>query len=107
MLKLESWIGGHLGEMGISRCLFGTKIWPQGLTLEQGMWTASAGLVGLALFFLGYWLIGKKNGVKPEQWNLKISLAGVGKTVLLAAAAVGMGYAITLLAKYFSRWISG
>ena len=101
MLKLESWIGGHLGEMGISRCLFGTKIWPQGLTLEQGMWTVSAGLVGLALFFLGYWLIGKKNGVKPEQWNLKISLAGVGKTVLLAAAAVGMGYAITLLAKYF------
>ena len=45
--------------------------------------------------------IGKKNGVKPEQWNLKISLGGAGKTVLLAAAAVGMGYAITLFAKYF------
>ena len=36
------------------------------------------------MFFLFYNLIHKKNGAKLSDYNLKISLANVGRTVLLA-----------------------
>lgn len=101
MIKLEQWIGSRLGPDFAPRSLFGTRIWPQGLTLEQGMWTAAAGLIGLILFAVGYYLVSKKAGVKPEQWNLKISLKDLGKTALLALAAIGTGYIVVGFAKYF------
>lgn len=101
MLKLEQWIGSRLGPDFATRSLFGTKIWPQGLTLEQGMWTAAAGLVGIGLFVLGYYLTGKKAGVKPGQWNLKISGKNFAKTLLLVISAIGAGYAVVVFAKYF------
>ena len=101
MIKLEQWIGSRLGPDFATRSLFGTRIWPQGLTLEQGMWTAAAGLIGLILFAVGYYLVSKKAGVKPEQWNLRISLKDLGKTALLALAAIGTGYLVVGFAKYF------
>lgn len=101
MIPLEQWIGAHLGPDFATRSLFGTKIWPQGLTLEQGMWTGAAGLLGLALFAVGYYLTGKKSGVKPSDWNLKMSWKDVGKTVLLVLVAIGFGYGVVGFAKYF------
>lgn len=101
MIPLAQWIGAHLGPDYATRPLFGTKIWPQGLTLEQGMWTGAAGLIGLALFAIGYFLNGKKNGVKPADWNLKMSWKDVGKTVLIVLASIGFGYGVVGFAKYF------
>ena len=72
MIPLEQWIGAHKGADFATRSLFGTKIWPQGLTLEQGMWTGAAGLLGLAFFAIGYFLVSKKNGVKPADWNFGV-----------------------------------
>ncbi len=101
MLKLEKWIGTRAGDYGSTRSLFGTYIWPQGLTLEQGVWTFTAGLVGLAFFLIGYYAFSKKQGVDASKWNLKIGWAKLGKTVLLALSAVGMGYFLAGIAKYF------
>lgn len=101
MLKLEQWIGSRLGPDFATRSLFGTKVWPQGLTLEQGMWTAAAGLVGVLLFAIGYYTIGKKSGVKIQQWNMKIKARSLMKTLLLVIAAVGLGYGVVGFAKYF------
>lgn len=101
MIPLAQWIGAHLGPDYATRPLFGTKIWPQGLTLEQGMWTAAAGLIGLGLFAIGYFINGKKSGVRPTEWNLKMSRANVGKTILIVIAAIGFGYGVVGFAKYF------
>ena len=101
MIPLEQWIGAHRGADFATRSLFGTKIWPQGLTLEQGMWTGAAGLLGLAFFAIGYFLISKKSGVKPADWNLKMNKSDVGKTVLVVLAAIGFGYGVVGFAKYF------
>lgn len=100
MCKLGSWIGAHVGDYGKTRLLFGTKIWPQGCTFEQGVWTATAGVVGLVLFAAGYYLNGKKNGVDPKAWNLKIGWEKLGKTLLLAVSSVGMGYVLAGFAKW-------
>lgn len=101
MIKLEQWVGAHLGADYATRSLYGTKIWPQGLTLEQGLWTGAAGVVGLLLFAIGYFVMSKKAGVKPADWNMKISWKNFGKTVLLALSAIGCGYAVVVFAKYF------
>ena len=101
MIPLEQWIGAHKGADFATRSLFGTKIWPQGLTLEQGMWTGAAGLLGLAFFAIGYFLVSKKNGVKPADWNLKMSRSNVGKTILIVLASIGFGYGVAGFAKYF------
>lgn len=101
MIPLEQWIGAHKGADFATRSLFGTKIWPQGLTLEQGMWTGASGLLGLAFFAIGYFLVSKKNGVKPADWNLKMSRSNVGKTILIVLASIGFGYGVAGFAKYF------
>ena len=101
MIPLEQWIGAHRGADFATRSLFGTKIWPQGLTLEQGMWTGAAGLLGLAFFAIGYFLISKKSGVKSADWNLKMNKSDVGKTILVVLAAIGFGYGVVGFAKYF------
>lgn len=103
MIPLEQWIGGHLGEGFRTRSLYGTAIWPQGLSLEQGMWTAAAGVVGLILFAVGYYLVGKKSGVTPEKWNIKISKCDFGKSFLLAVCSIGFGYAVVVFADYFFK----
>lgn len=100
MCKLGSWIGAHVGDYGKTRLLFGTRIWPQGCTFEQGVWTATAGIVGLLLFAAGYYLTGKASGVDPKAWNLKIGWKKLGITLLLAACSVGMGYVLAGLAKW-------
>lgn len=56
MMKLAMWIGGHKGETFAARSLFGTRIWPQGLLLEQSLWSATAGLLTVGIFFLRYYL---------------------------------------------------
>lgn len=101
MIKLEQWVGARLGPEFATRSLFGTKIWPQGLTLEQGLWTGAAGLVGVALFLFSYLLVGKKRGVKPADWNMHISKEDLGRTLGVAVLSILSGYAIVVLAKYF------
>lgn len=101
MMPLYMWIGGHKGPTFAARSLFGTVIWPQGNQLEQSFWMATAGLWTFLLFGLRYFFSMRKAGVNPSQWNLKISAKNLGRTVLLAVLAVGMGFGITFVAKYF------
>lgn len=101
MMKLWMWIGGHKGEAFAIRSLFGTKFWPQGLLLEQGLWSASAGLVTVGLFFIRYFMSNGPKVMPPSQWNMKISLKNLWKTILLAVCSVGIGYLIVGFAQFF------
>lgn len=101
MMKLAMWIGGHKGATFATRSLFGTKIWPQGLILEQGIWAASAGLLTFVLFSVRYYLSRKKAGTHPSQWNMAIDRKNLGKTVLLAICSVSAGYLLVGIGSYF------
>lgn len=101
MMKLAMWIGGHKGETFAARSLFGTRIWPQGLLLEQALWSASAGLVTVGLFFIRYYMSNGKKTMPPSKWNMKIDLKNLGKTILLACCSVGVGYAIVGFGSFF------
>ena len=101
MMKLAMWVGGHKGTTFAARSLFGTRIWPQGLLLEQALWSASAGLLTVALFFIRYFLSNGPKTMPPSKWNFKISKLNIWKTILLAICAVGIGYGIVGFGYYF------
>ncbi|MCB6343358.1 alpha/beta fold hydrolase [Enterocloster lavalensis] len=101
MMKLAMWIGGHKGETFAARSLFGTRIWPQGLLLEQALWSASAGLLTVGIFFLRYFLSNGPKLMPPSQWNMKIDKKNIWKTILLAVCSVGVGYAIVGFGHFF------
>jgi hypothetical protein len=48
------------------------------------LWAVFNGGLGLIIFFLNYRFHGKKEGVTPDMWGLKISAANLCKTFLLA-----------------------
>lgn len=101
MMKLAMWVGGHKGETFAARSLFGTVIWPQGLLLEQSLWSASAGVLTVGLFFLRYFMSNGPKLMPPSTWNMKLDLKNVWKTILLACCAVGVGYLIVGFGQYF------
>ena len=101
MMKLAMWVGGHKGETFAARSLFGTVIWPQGLLLEQALWSASAGLLTVGLYFIRYFMSNGPKLMPPSRWNMKMSWKNVGKTILLAVCSVGVGYAIVGFGHYF------
>lgn len=102
MIPLAMWIGSHKGPDFAARSLFGTVLWPQGNQLEQAFWVATAGLWTILLYFLRYTIsVRKYGGTKPSDWHLTMSGKEIGKTVVLALSAVGMGYLMTFIASYF------
>ena len=101
MMKLAMWVGGHKGETFAARSLFGTVIWPQGLLLEQALWSASAGLLTVGLYFIRYFMSNGPKLMPPSRWNMKMSWKNVGKTILLAVCSVGVGYAIVGFGHFF------
>ena len=101
MMNLWMWIGGHKGPTFAARSLFGTRIWPQGLLMEQAMWAASAGLLTVGLFFLRYWLSKGYKTMPPSTWNMKLGKLNVWKTILLAVCSVAIGYLIVGIGQFF------
>ena len=53
------------------------------------------------LFYLTYRFYGKKNGVSPEMWGIKISLRDFLKTLLLAVCVFTAFYGLVAFADYF------
>jgi hypothetical protein len=53
-----------------------TPTWwfPQRINNAILLWAVANGLIGLAVFFLGYRLHGRKQGVNPEMWGLGITM---------------------------------
>ena len=74
---------------------------PQPTTNFIMLWAVFNGLVGLLLFYLTYRFHGKKNGVSPEMWGIKISLIDFLKTLLLAVCIFAAFYGLVAFADYF------
>ena len=74
---------------------------PQPTTNFILLWAVFNGLVGLLLFYLTYRFYGKKNGVSPEMWGIKISLRDFLKTLLLAVCVFTAFYGLVAFADYF------
>ena len=79
------------------------KIFVYGVANNVVVWMLFSGLFLLTMFFLFYNLIHKKNGAKLSDYNLKISLANVGRTVLLAMCVVLLCRSVVWFADYFFK----
>lgn len=75
----------------------------QSETIAITMWAAVCGVFVILVITLFYNLHAKKQGVTLESRGIKISLRGLGKTVLLAIIVAGVSYAWVFFADYFFK----
>ena len=52
-----------------------TWFFPQRMNNSVMLWATFNGLIGFMLFFSSYFFYGKKHGVSPKNWGIKISLS--------------------------------
>jgi pimeloyl-ACP methyl ester carboxylesterase len=75
----------------------------QSETIAITTWAAVCGVFVILVMALFYNLYAKKHGVTLENRGIKISLSGLGKTVLLAVIVAGVSYAWVFFADYFFK----
>ena len=71
-----------------------TWFFPQRMNNSVMLWALFNGTLGLILFFLSYYMFGKKHGVKQNSWGLGISLNELFRTVILALSIFAIYYLI-------------
>lgn len=71
-----------------------TWFFPQRMNNSVMLWALFNGTLGLILFFLSYYMFGKKHGVKQNSWGLVISLNELFRTVILALSIFAIYYLI-------------
>ena len=71
-----------------------TWFFPQRMNNSVMLWALFNGTLGLILFFLSYYMFGKKHGVKQNSWGLGISLNELSRTVILSLLIFAIYYLI-------------
>jgi hypothetical protein len=77
-----------------------TWFFPQRMNNSVMLWAVLNGSVGFILFFLSYFLFGKKHGVTMSSWGANVSSSDLAKTFLLGIL-VFLIYYIILYSIYF------
>ena len=77
-----------------------TWFFPQRMNNSVMLWAVLNGSVGFILFFLSYFLFGKRHGVKMSSWGANVSSSDLAKTFLLGII-VFLIYYIILYSIYF------
>lgn len=71
-----------------------TWFFPQRMNNSVMLWALFNGTLGLILFFLSYYMFGKKHGVKQSSWGIGISLNELFRTIILALLIFAIYYLI-------------
>ncbi len=77
-----------------------TWFFPQRMNNSVMLWAVLNGSVGFILFFLSYFLFGRRHGVKMSSWGANVSSSDLAKTFLLGIL-VFLIYYIILYSIYF------
>lgn len=79
------------------------SVFVYGVANNVVVWMMFSALFLLAMFFLFYNVIHKKNGVKLSDYGLAISLADIGRIILLAIAVILTCRSVVWFADYFFK----
>lgn len=71
-----------------------TWFFPQRMNNSVMLWALFNGTLGLILFFLSYYMFGKKHGAKQNSWGLGITLNELFRTAILALSIFAIYYLI-------------
>jgi dienelactone hydrolase len=76
-----------------------TQTWffPERINNAILLWAVANGIIGLLVFSLNYRLFGKKSGVTPSMWGIKIRALELCKTFLLALILFAAFYALVFV----------
>lgn len=77
-----------------------TWLFPQRMNNAVMLWAVLNGLVGFLLFFLNYRFYGKRQGVRPDMWGVRIRLSELMRTLALASLLFVAYYGV-LFTAYF------
>ncbi len=78
-----------------------TWFFPQRMNNPVLLWAVLNGLAGFLLFYLGYRLYGKRLGVRPEMWGVRVSGAELVRTCALALVLFTSYYGLLFTVYYF------
>ena len=78
-----------------------TWFFPQRMNNPVLLWAVLNGLAGFLLFYLGYRLYGKRLGVRPEMWGVRVSGAELARTCALALVLFTSYYGLLFTVYYF------
>ncbi len=67
------------------------------------VWAVLNAIIAIAIFAIGYYLNGKKEGDNPDNWGIKTSAKQLGKSALLAFIVMSASYICVLLADIFFK----
>jgi len=77
-----------------------TWFFPQRMNNAVMLWAVLNGLVGFLMFWLTYRYFGRFNGITPEYWGVKTSIAELARTLGLAVLLFACFF-LTLFAVYY------
>lgn len=77
--------------------------WPQSSPYGISVWALICGLFTILLLALFYYFNGKKNGFDAAERGVRMPLAKLGKTVLLAVIVVCASFGCVFFADYFFK----
>ena len=77
--------------------------WPQSSPWGVCLWAAACGLFAILSMVVSYFAFGKKNGLDLEAVGVKLSLAKLGKTILLSAIVICVSFGCVFFTDYFFK----
>jgi len=74
-----------------------TWFFPQRMSNAVMMWAVFNGILGIIIFIATYFISGKKNGITPDMWGIKVNIKELLKTLLVGVLIFGVFYSILFL----------
>lgn len=78
-----------------------TWFFPQRMNNAVMMWAVLNGTVGFAMFWLSYRFFGRRHGITPEYWGLRVNATELFRTLLLALLLFIAYYALLFTVYFF------
>ena len=78
-----------------------TWFFPQRMNNGVMLWAVFNGTIGFILFFLTYKLFGKRAGISPEMWGVRVTARELGRTLSLGLTVFMIYYLLLFTVYYF------
>jgi len=78
-----------------------TWFFPQRMNNAVMLWAVLNGSVGFLMFWLTFRFFGRYNGITPEHWGVKTSIAELGRTLGLAVLLFACFFLVLFAVYYF------
>lgn len=96
-MSLNTWVFPNVSTQNT------TNWFSQPSTNQIIIWMTLNAIIALILFAINYLISGRKMGVKPSQWGLKIGIFNFLKSILLAVVIATVSYSLVFFTEFIFK----